>query len=87
MDSKNEAIIGAGPGGLSAAKFALENGLTPFVYEKASEIGGLWSKSTAMWDGLHANASRYILAYSDHPWPKEASIFPSKQEVQNYLMS
>jgi dimethylaniline monooxygenase (N-oxide forming) len=87
MSSKNVAIIGAGPGGLSAAKYALENGLTPFVYDKAAEIGGLWSSGTAMWDDLHANASRYILTYADHPWPKESSIFPSKKEVQNYLIS
>jgi cation diffusion facilitator CzcD-associated flavoprotein CzcO len=87
MNEKNVAIIGAGPGGLSAAKYALENGLTPFIYDKASEIGGLWSKGTAMWEGLHANASRFILSYADHQWPRGSCIFPSREEVQEYLIS
>jgi ribulose 1,5-bisphosphate synthetase/thiazole synthase len=38
------AIIGSGMSGLVSAKYALENDLVPFVFERSAAIGGeLWS--------------------------------------------
>ena len=81
------AIIGAGSSGLATAKFALQNGLTPSVFDKASEIGGMWAKGTPAWENLHLNTSRLINAFSDHPWPKGSPMFPSKQQMHDYLVS
>ena len=40
---KKVAIIGAGPSGLACADILVRNGITPVVYDKYSEIGGLLS--------------------------------------------
>lgn len=40
-DAPSVAIVGAGPGGLSAAWHCLRNGLKPVLYEALSEPGGL----------------------------------------------
>jgi dimethylaniline monooxygenase (N-oxide forming) len=87
MSPKKVAIIGAGRSGLVSAKYALENGLEPHVFEKSSQIGGLWAKNTAIWEGLYSNISIYSMMFSDHPWPRDSSIFASKQEVYDYLVS
>jgi dimethylaniline monooxygenase (N-oxide forming) len=87
MSTKKVAIIGAGRSGLVAAKYALENGLEPYVFDKSSQIGGLWAKDTAILEGLYSNISIYSMMFSDHPWPRGSSIFASKQEVYEYLVS
>ena len=55
------AIIGAGMGGLCSAKYSLENGLLPTVFEKSKYPGGLWTSCTdyrtAVWE------SKYSLLY------------------------
>lgn len=41
MSGKKVAIIGAGSSGSCAAKYALENGLEPTIFEKAKYAGFL----------------------------------------------
>ncbi|MDO6806511.1 NAD(P)-binding protein, partial [Wenyingzhuangia sp. 1_MG-2023] len=38
---KRVAVIGAGPAGLGAADVLVRNGVTPVVFDKYPEIGGL----------------------------------------------
>ena len=88
MPIKTVAIIGEGISGLLSAKHALENNLLPFVFEKSKEIGGLWSLDTSyVWEGMIANASIYRQMFSDHPWPENARVFPSTNEINIYLLS
>ncbi len=56
---KRVAILGSGPAGIVSAKYAIENGILPVVFEKKNKPGGLWSEGTAIWDGMHTNVSRY----------------------------
>ena len=57
--AKTVAIIGAGSSGCCAAKYCIENGLNPTIFEKSKYPGGLWASSgtiekqyrTAVWDG------------------------------------
>jgi dimethylaniline monooxygenase (N-oxide forming) len=87
MSLKTVGIIGAGPCGLAAAKYAIENGLTPFVFDAKPDIGGLWQANTFTWDGLHTNVTRYLVSFADHPWPEGSSMYPNKMEINAYLHS
>ena len=84
---KKVAILGSGPGGLVSAKYALEHGLKPIIFEKKSGPGGLWSSNTAIWDGMHTNVSKYSVMFSDFPWPRDSSVIPSAADVYNYLLN
>lgn len=87
MSSKKVAIIGAGASGLTSAKYALENGLEPVVFEMTDRIGGLWAgNGSAIWDGLLTNISIYTMMISDHPWPKDCDIFQESKGVYTYLI-
>jgi dimethylaniline monooxygenase (N-oxide forming) len=87
IKTKRVAILGAGPGGIVSAKYAVENGFTPVVFDKKAIPGGLWSSGTAIWEGMHTNVSRYSVMFSDFPWPDKSSLIPSAKEVYNYLLS
>ncbi len=83
---KKVLIIGAGPSGLVAAKEAKEAGMELTVLEKANSIGGLWRPGTGfVWDSMTTNLSKFTCMFSDFPWKDESSIFPSCQEVYQYL--
>ena len=86
-DEKRVAILGAGPAGIVCAKYAVENGFKPVVFDKKSMPGGLWSAGTAIWDDMHSNSSRYSVMFSDFGWPSNANIIPSGKDVYNYLIA
>jgi cation diffusion facilitator CzcD-associated flavoprotein CzcO len=37
------AIVGAGPGGLAAAKWLKQYGFEPVIFEQSDDIGGQWN--------------------------------------------
>lgn len=87
------AIIGAGgPSGLVSCKTAKAQGMQVTGFEKTHRIGGVWS-ADAMSDGVrgHArrdlttNISRYSSMYPDFPWPENTPIFPTTQQMYDYL--
>lgn len=87
MSLKRVGIIGGGSTGLGCIKQAKEHGLEPVAFEKANIIGGLWSaQNTAIWPDLHTNISKFTMMYSDHPWPRDANIYPSAKQVHDYLI-
>ena len=83
-------IIGAGFFGISAAKISIDNGLTPFILNKAPSPGGLWNGfegETGVWNSLTTNTSKHLSAFSDFPWPAEDPDFPTGRQYLNYLLS
>ena len=45
MDSQKDKtilIVGAGPSGLAAAKYAIQAGMKPIVLERRPDLGGVW---------------------------------------------
>lgn len=81
-------IIGGGPSGLAAAKACREEGMRPVVLESRDTIGGVWSSSDgAAWPGMRTNLSHHSCAFSDHPWPKNADLFPTQAAMSAYLQS
>lgn len=63
-------IIGAGPCGIAAAKYAKQLGLDFILLEKSDDIGGIWNPKTGLvWKGMHTNNSKVNCRYSDFEWP------------------
>jgi cation diffusion facilitator CzcD-associated flavoprotein CzcO len=82
------AVVGAGPGGLTAAKHALQAGFDVTVFEASDDLGGQWHTTAAhsgVWPGMHTNTSRAMTAFSDFPAPAEYSLHPAAEQIHAYL--
>ena len=82
------AVVGAGPGGLVAAKHALDAGLEPVLFEASDDLGGQWHTAAAhsgIWPGMHTNTSRGLTAFSDLPPPADHPLHPSATQMHAYL--
>jgi dimethylaniline monooxygenase (N-oxide forming) len=77
-------IIGAGFAGLSSAKVLKEFGYEVTVFEKESEVGGVWT-SSRRYPGLGTQNVRSTYALSDYPYPKGTQEWPSGEQVQKYI--
>jgi dimethylaniline monooxygenase (N-oxide forming) len=81
------AVIGAGPGGLVAARWLLSQGFEPTIFERNPTLGGQWAGlagRSGVWPGMHTNTSRVLTAFSDVE-PQSVDVFPSSREVLDYL--
>lgn len=78
------AIVGAGFAGLSTAKIFRQFGFDVTVFEKDSEVGGVWSASRR-YPGLTTQNVRSTYALSDYPYPKDYPEWPSGEQVQRYM--
>jgi dimethylaniline monooxygenase (N-oxide forming) len=82
------AIVGAGPGGLVAAKYAIEAGFDVTVFEAGGDLGGQWHTAadhSGVWPGMHTNTSRAMTAFSDFPAPADHPLHPAAEQVHDYL--
>ena len=85
-------MIGAGPSGLAAARWLLQAGYEPIVFERSSSVGGIWRFDEALADGggpayrsLRTNTPKQLTAYSDMPFDRSLPQFPSQAAVAEYL--
>ena len=84
------AVIGAGAGGLCAAKYLLARGVEVVVYELGSHVGGLWvyqndSGLGPAYQSLHLNSEARVTAYKDFPFPEGGPLYPDHVQVHAYL--
>jgi len=82
------AIVGAGPGGLAAARWLRSEGFEPRLFEQARAIGGQWSgdeRFCGVWPTLHTNTSRALTQFSDLPHLPGLPLYPSNRELHDYL--
>lgn len=82
---KRLAIIGGGISGMLSARYALENQYEIIVFEKNSEIGGVWSDKGYAWPEMNVNVSKYSLQLSDFLWRDIDPLFPSKTQMHSYF--
>ncbi|MBN9757181.1 MULTISPECIES: NAD(P)/FAD-dependent oxidoreductase [unclassified Pseudonocardia] len=80
------AVVGAGFAGLSSAKVLTGFGHDVTVFEKAPDVGGVWSASRR-YPGLTTQNDKGTYSLSDFPMPKHYPEWPSGQQVQEYLES
>lgn len=83
-------IIGAGSSGLTVAKSLREQGLAFVVYEKGSDIGGMWryendNGQSSCYASLHIDTSRPNLGYSDFPLDPALPDFASHAQFLTHL--
>ncbi len=88
--SKHFAVIGAGAGGLCAAKNLLARGIEVTILEAGSYIGGLWvydndSGLSAAYRSLHINSEARVSAFIDFPFPPDCSLYPDHVEMHRYF--
>ncbi|WP_082696659.1 NAD(P)-binding domain-containing protein [Mycobacterium sp. IS-1590] len=81
------AVIGAGPGGLVAARWLIAQGFEPTIYERGAALGGQWTGEqgrSGVWPTMHTNTSRVLTAFSDLD-PGAGPVFPPAVEILRYL--
>lgn len=79
-------IVGGGLAGLCTAKTLREFGYQVVLFEKESDIGGVWSASRR-YPGLTTQNPRETYAFSDWPMPADYPEWPTGAQVQAYLES
>jgi cation diffusion facilitator CzcD-associated flavoprotein CzcO len=83
---KTIGIIGAGLSGIVTAKTCLEYGYDVKVFEKDTELGGVWA-SSRRYVGVRTQNTKDTYFFSDFPMPKHFPEWPGGEEVQSYLAS
>ena len=78
------AIIGAGFAGIASAKVLTEFGHDITVFEKAPDVGGVWSR-TRRYPGLTTQNNKDSYTLSDLRMPKAFPEWLSGEQVQTYV--
>ncbi|HEV3171874.1 MAG TPA: NAD(P)/FAD-dependent oxidoreductase [Actinocrinis sp.] len=78
------AIIGAGVAGLVTAKVLTQAGHEVRIFEKAPDVGGVWSR-TRRYPGLTTQSPKAQYSLSDFPMPKHYPEWPTGAQIQEYL--
>ena len=81
---KTIGIIGAGLSGIVTAKTCLEYGYNVKMFEKDTELGGVWS-SSRRYPGVSTQNTKDTYYFSDFPMPEHFAEWPSGEQVQSYL--
>lgn len=84
------AIIGAGAGGLCAAKHLTAQGIDVTIFEAGSRVGGLWvynndSGMSPAYKSLHINSEAKVSSFEDFPFPDDAPLYPDHAEMCRYF--
>ncbi|MEZ0350947.1 flavin-containing monooxygenase [Mycobacterium sp. pR1184] len=85
--TKDVAVIGAGPSGLVAARWLLQQGFEPTIFEQGPMVGGQWTGldgRSGVWPSMHTNSSRTLTAFSDLEHTSD-HVYLSNREVLDYL--
>jgi len=77
-------IIGAGVAGLATAKVLKQAGHEVVVYDKAPDVGGVWSR-IRRYPGLTTQSPKAQYSLSDYPMPRDYPEWPTGAQVQAYL--
>ncbi|MCB4362128.1 NAD(P)-binding domain-containing protein [Hydrogenophaga taeniospiralis] len=83
-------IIGAGPGGLSAARALKAQGLPYEQFERHHDVGGLWdmdNPGSPIYESAHFISSRDLSGFMGFPMPKHFPDYPSHRQILSYVRS
>lgn len=90
LPSADICIIGAGSSGMTVVKALQEKGLRADVFEKGSDIGGMWryendNGQSSCYASLHIDTSRPNLGYTDFSLDPDLPDFPSHSQFLTHL--
>jgi cation diffusion facilitator CzcD-associated flavoprotein CzcO len=88
--SETYCVLGAGAGGLTAAKNLLEVGIDVDVIEREEEVGGNWnaaSHGSGAYESIHLITSKPYIQYLDHPIPDHFPTYLGHRHALEYLRS
>lgn len=90
MGMQRTCIIGAGASGLAAAQVLKARGLPFDVFEKGSQVGGLWRYEndngfSSAYRSLFINTSRYAMEYRALPMPDHLPDYPHHTQIAEYF--
>src|SRR5262245_51341307 len=81
-------IVGAGPGGLAAARAFKLFGV-PYVHvERHSDVGGIWdadNPGTSIYESAHFISSKSCSAFHGMPMPDAYPDYPGRLQILDYL--
>ncbi|MGZ6079815.1 MAG: flavin-containing monooxygenase [Myxococcaceae bacterium] len=81
-------VVGAGPAGLSLARAFLAHGVPFDVFERHSDVGGLWDPSNTgspIYESAHFISSKTQSHFHDFPMPEDYPDYPSHRQVLAYM--
>ncbi|MDP1626665.1 NAD(P)/FAD-dependent oxidoreductase [Parvibaculum sp.] len=81
-------VVGGGPAGLSLARTFLRHGIPFDIYERHSDVGGLWDQSnpgSPVYDSAHFISSKTQSHYHDFPMPDDYPDYPSNKQIHGYM--
>lgn len=86
--SDRYCVIGAGAGGLAAAKNLMQIGVQVDVIERESALGGVWNPSnprSPAYRSVHLITSKRWIEYTDFPIPEHFPTYLGLQDAYSYL--
>ena len=84
MTSNRYCVIGAGAAGLAALQRLLADGYAVDCVERTDRVGGHWHTD---YESLHLITSRDVSGFEGHPMPAEYPVYPSRQQMLDYIES
>jgi cation diffusion facilitator CzcD-associated flavoprotein CzcO len=88
--SDRYCIIGAGAGGITAAKNLKAMGIPFDLIESEDDVGGVWNYGrpcSAIYRSVHMISSREFSEYTDYPIPKDHPTYLRGEQALAYLRS
>jgi dimethylaniline monooxygenase (N-oxide forming) len=87
---KKVAVIGAGAGGVCAAKYMIQAGFDVTVFEAGSNVGGLWvyendNGRAQAYKHLSIISSRKFTRFTDFDFDAQTPRFPTHWDMARYL--
>uniref|UniRef100_A0A1I8BMZ5 Flavin-containing monooxygenase n=1 Tax=Meloidogyne hapla TaxID=6305 RepID=A0A1I8BMZ5_MELHA len=90
---KRCAIVGAAVSGLPSARWAIEYGYEPVIFERLNQIGGLWRYNPNQFENDLASVMKFTVidtskemnAYSDFPPPDHFANYMHNTKMIEYL--
>jgi cation diffusion facilitator CzcD-associated flavoprotein CzcO len=84
MTQGRYCLIGAGAAGLGALQVFLDEGVSVDCFERSDRIAGHWHTD---YECLHLITPRDSSGFAGFPMPAEYPLFPSRDQMREYILS